>query len=1037
MSNVPYLKGVRTRYVNILKKETAIALDLLATAEYTVDETELILKLNNCVERLQLYSDKVENQSEKLADAIGGSDTEFTNILVTENETVCDQAVECISRLKQFEEAISTKKLKKEEAKEKYGMDQIVELQKQMNTIVVSQMKQQHEFLEKQEEREKELATSVKLPKLDMHTFSGDKMKWSEFWDAFESAVHNKKKMSNVEKFNYLRNKVSGEARSAIQGLNLSNENYEVAIGILKERFGNEQEIIDLHYNQMINLYPASNTTSSLRNLLDQLEKHLRSLEVLKQNVNQDVFVAMIRAALPEDVLLQLEMLKGAKKKWTVYALRDKLLEYITAREHSEKKGNNSADSLFKGNTPPPSENRRRFNSGVWNSKSNFLNHSNVKKRFNPVTHAKQNSSKTFLGSAEALVVNTKQQPTTRYFDQCRYCDQRHWSDECPKYRTVSERKKQLKDSCFKCLKTGHIAKDCKKGNVCVHCGEVNDHHRSLCTKKFTSNVSSAHLSKEIDELSEKSACADEGALVSSGEMVLMQTAKTEIKSPNRSKCEQVRILLDSGSQRTYVTEKLADRLQLTRESEEEIKLVTFGSDKPRIVKTVQTKLSIRLNNDQYLDISANIVPVISGFVQRKALRFYDSQNIDHLVKSLDMADTIPTETESSEIELLIGNDYYLDISLSQKIEIQPGLYLLASKLGWILTGRTNECESSADETNMLILTYGTNLTQTNVYQTLDSVTPTKPDLEDFWNIESIGILDKTDKTNDEINDLCGLLMRFRLHQIAIVADIEKAFLQIGIQPNQRDVTRFLWLKDSGETRVESDNIQEYRFCRVPFGLISSPFLLGATIESHLESYDSELALKLKNDIYVDNLITGADSIESAIQVYHESKSIFREASMNLQEWISYNSEVNKVIDSVDSVCCDTVKVLGHNWVMESDSICLTKPNIPLESTHPTKRSVLKEIAAVFDPLGLFSPILLKGKVFLQSLWCKHLNWDDSIENKDLKQWSTIRLDSSSLSDLQVNRCIAMNGNGSDIKYHLICFCDASKDAYAAVVYLL
>ena len=140
---------------------------------------------------------------------------------------------------------------------------------------------------------------------------------------------------------------------------------------------------------------------------------------------------------------------------------------------------------------------------------------------------------------------------------------------------------------------------------------------------------------------------------------------------------------------------------------------------------------------------------MISVSVQRKALRFYDSQNIDHLVKSLDMADTIPTETESFDIELLIGNDYYLDIILSQKIEIQP--YLLASKLGWILTGRTHEFESSADETNMLILTYGINLTQTDVYQTLDSVTPTKPDLEDFWNIESIGILDKTDTTNDEM----------------------------------------------------------------------------------------------------------------------------------------------------------------------------------------------------------------------------------------------------------------------------------------------
>ena len=90
------------------------------------------------------------------------------------------------------------------------------------------------------------------------------------------------------------------------------------------------------------------------------------------------------------------------------------------------------------------------------------------------------------------------------------------------------------------------------------------------------------------------------------------------------------------------------------------------------------------------------------------------------------MPDTIPSAIESSVVELLIGNNYYLDIILSQKHEVQPGLYLLASKLGLILTGRTNECESSADKTNLFILTYGTNLTHTDVYQTLDSVTPTK-----------------------------------------------------------------------------------------------------------------------------------------------------------------------------------------------------------------------------------------------------------------------------------------------------------------------
>ena len=230
-----------------------------------------------------------------MADAIGDSDTELTALLVAENETVCDKAVECVMNLKQFKDEIGVAKEKKAVTKEKYGLDRIVDLQKQMNCIVTNQMKQQSEFIEKQELKEKELATTVKLPKLDMISYSGDKLKWAEFWDAFENAVHSNKKLSNIEKFNYLKSKLTGEAHRAILGLTLSNENYGVAIDILKERFGNEQVIIDLHYNQLINLSPASNKTSSLRSLLDQVEKHLRSLEVLKQNVNQDVFVSMIR----------------------------------------------------------------------------------------------------------------------------------------------------------------------------------------------------------------------------------------------------------------------------------------------------------------------------------------------------------------------------------------------------------------------------------------------------------------------------------------------------------------------------------------------------------------------------------------------------------------------------------------------------------------------------------------------------------------------------------------------------------------------
>ena len=82
------------------------------------------------------------------------------------------------------------------------------------------------------------------------------------------------------------------------------------------------------------------------------------------------------------------------------------------------------------------------------------------------------------------------------------------------------------------------------------------------------------------------------------------------------------------------------------------------------------------------------------------------------------------------------------------------------------------------------------------------------------------------------LEDLCGLLLRFRMKKIGLVSDIEKAFLQVGLQEADRDVTRFLWLKDI-QKPVCKDNLLVCRFKRLPFGIISGPFLLDATIKHH------------------------------------------------------------------------------------------------------------------------------------------------------------------------------------------------------------
>lgn len=112
------------------------------------------------------------------------------------------------------------------------------------------------------------------------------------------------------------------------------------------------------------------------------------------------------------------------------------------------------------------------------------------------------------------------------------------------------------------------------------------------------------------------------------------------------------------------------------------------------------------------------------------------------LTQNLSLADVLPTQKEVGTIELLIGNDYYLDT----KIQVQPGLYLLSSKLGWTLTGRTSEVRNEQEDMNMFIITHGNSIAKSEVFQVL----PTKPDLKDFWTIEAVGIKDNPKQRDDQ-----------------------------------------------------------------------------------------------------------------------------------------------------------------------------------------------------------------------------------------------------------------------------------------------
>ena len=160
------------------------------------------------------------------------------------------------------------------------------------------------------------------------------------------------------------------------------------------------------------------------------------------------------------------------------------------------------------------------------------------------------------------------------------------------------------------------------------------------------------------------------------------------------------------------------------------------------------------------------------------------------------------------------------------------------------------------------------------------------------------------------LKDLTRILLRFRLIKIAILSDIEKAFLQIGLQEDAKDVTRIFWQKNKSRLTVEK-NIEVYRFNRVPFRIISSPLLLAETLDYHLKDYENAAAKTVRENIYEEKVVTGKDTVKEAVDFNIEAKKIFRKGSMNLRECLSNNNLVMKKIPGDDRASRGPMKILS------------------------------------------------------------------------------------------------------------------------------
>ena len=319
------------------------------------------------------------------------------------------------------------------------------------------------------------------------------------------------------------------------------------------------------------------------------------------------------------------------------------------------------------------------------------------------------------------------------------------------------------------------------------------------------------------------------------------------------------------------------------------------------------------------------------------------------------------------------------------------------------------------------------------------------------------------------IPQLIDVLLRFRWNPVAISADIEKAFLMIGIDPQDRDMLRFLWLKNPHEA---SSELIHLRFCRLMFGLRPSPSILGAVLSHHLEENkedNSDLVELIKKSLYVDDFLSGCKDIEEGKEIYKNSRKLMMKASFNLRKWNSNSDELLEFMKkdeeclTIPAYTCDhednvteedesytkstvgitpvnnekLVKVLGVSWNTETDEFQFEFSElIALARSLPlTKRSFLKVTAKLFDPLGVLSPFTIVMKCLFQSMCVEGMDWDDDLQQPYREKWNYFIDELIILGNTHVPRCyFRFTSKPVNIQVHS--FSDASKKAFAAVVYL-
>ena len=531
---------------------------------------------------------------------------------------------------------------------------------------------------------------NIKLPKVQLPTFSGEPTTWINFWDLFVPAIHSRGDLDNIQKLTYLKGQLMGEAKKLIDGYKIEASNYTVITKLLKDTYGQPDKIKLAHVQALLELPVISGDFQELLNFRAEFTSHIQSLDQLAITLKEFETILLFYK-LP--LKMREIMKRDLKENWIDFdAFSNKISEEI--------------------------ENARLSQTGISDTSDiGFVSPGTVTS-FNV-----QNVDKTNL---------------------CCLCKVKgHSWFKCTQYQTPIARKGRAKllGLCFLCLSRDHSATVCTFDKyMCRNC--VDKHNFGLCVgnRKKQKSVKTAAVQKPTNTNK-----------VSRDNDVQVKILATNTKGDNEvtilptislkllNKSNQIiysRALLDGCSERTFVLRRTIPNLKYRSRGTERMNLNGFVSKKEESDYELVT-LFIPYRG-KTISLNAVVVDELPDYTKQFALRkALDTFKLEG-IKLADSQFSLPKERKAA-IELLIGVDNYYNI-VHPGYERRGDLILLPTIAGYVLTGKYHGKGNRDKSQNVSVLKVATS--SIDHYLDKDEVNLShKDDLERLWDLDHIGIM--------------------------------------------------------------------------------------------------------------------------------------------------------------------------------------------------------------------------------------------------------------------------------------------------------